>query len=212
MSIFFSQAVQLRARAGVRTRAAYIKPAELFRYLKDIVAAQQVDLVMEKKESFARKMRKDKDKAVNAPTSEPESWEEFKQMLPQELKQTLAGQEFCRFLCNIETGAEEDTDAVKEENVEQGMVVFASSDAKERLIMSPNWLLYGSLKTFSVSFIKQVQISQILRLPLLVAYSNSFMASSISCLPPPPKEDLSPPSLFSCLTSQTLSSSNSGGL
>ena len=133
-------------------------------------------------------------------------------MLPEELKQTLAGQEFCRFVCNIETDADEDTDAVREEHVEQEMVVFASSDAKERLVMSQNWLLYDSLKTFSVSFFKQVQKSQNLRLSSLIADSNSFMYSSISCLPPPPKEDLFPPSLFSCLTSQTLSSSNSGSL
>ena len=203
---FFSQAVQLRAVAGVRSRAAYIKPAELFRYLKDIVVAQQVDLVMEKKESFARKVQRDRAKTSNAPASEPESWGEFKQMLPVELTQTLGGQEFCRFVCDIETDAEE------EEHVEQGIVVFASSDAKERLMMSQNWLLDRSLKTFSVSFFKQVRISRIVRLPLLVANSNYFMASSISCLPPPPTGDLFPPSLFSCLASQTQSSSSSGGL
>ena len=136
----------------MRSRAAYIKPAELFRYLKDIVAAQQVDLVMEQKKSFLRKMLRDKDKTSNVPTSEPESWQDFKQMLPLELTQTLGGQELCCFVCNIETDADEDTDAG------QGMVVFASSDAKERLTMSPNWLLHGQLNTSRVGFFKQVKI------------------------------------------------------
>ena len=211
MSIF-PQAVQLRAVAGVRSRAAYIKPAELFRYLKDIVAAQQVDLVMEKQKSFAKKVQRDKAKALNAPTSDPESWEEFKQMLPEELTQTLAGQEFCRFVCDIETDTEEDTDAVNEELVRQGLVVFASADGKERLIKSPNWLRGGEPKTFSVGLFKEVRIFSISRFSLLAADSNSFMDSSLSCLPLPPKEGLSPPSLPSCLTRQSLSSSSSGGL
>ena len=139
-----------RAVGGVRSRAAYIKPAELFRYLKDIVAAQQVDLVMEKQESFAKKVQRDKAKDSNAPTSDPESWEKFKQMLPEELKQTLAGQEFCRFVCDTET---EDAGAVKE-----GIVVFMSADGCHRLKKSPNWLLNGQLKTFSVGFFKKVRI------------------------------------------------------
>ena len=122
------------------------------------MAAQQVDLVMEKKKSFLRKMLRDKDKTSNVPTSEPESWQDFKQMLPLELTQTLGGQELCCFVCNIETDADEDTDAVKEEHVEQGMVVFASSNAKERLTMSPNWLLHGQLNTSRVGFFKQVKI------------------------------------------------------
>ena len=139
--------VQLRAVGGVRSRAAYTKPAELFRYLEDILAAQHVEN-MEKKESFCRKMYTDKAKASNAPTSDPESWEKFKQMLPEELKQTLAGQEFCRFVCDTET---EDAGAVKE-----GIIVFASADGCHRLMKSPNWLLNGELKTFS--FFKQVRI------------------------------------------------------
>ena len=146
MSIF-SQEVQLRAIAGVRSRAAYIKPAELFRYLNDIVTAQHVDLVMEKQQSFGRKVQRDKAKSSNVPTSDPETWEEFKQMLPEELTKTLAGQEFCRYVCSIETVAEE----------EQGLIIFASGDARERLLMSPNWLLNGELRTFSVSFLKQVK-------------------------------------------------------
>ena len=156
----------------MRSRAAYIKPAELFRYLEDIVAAQQVDLVMEKQQSFAKKVQRDKAKVMNAPTSDPESWEEFKQMLPEELTRTLAGQEFCRFVCDIETDGEE--------HVEQGMVIFASSDAKERLMMSPNWLLKGKLKPLRVGFLKQVRISSnILRFSSLVADSSSFMVSAL---------------------------------
>ena len=139
----------------MRTRAGYIKPAELFRYLADILAAHHLEN-KENQKSFCKKMHRDKAQASNAPNSDPESWEEFKQMLPEELTQTLAGQEFCRFVCDIETDTEEDTDAENEELVQQGMVVFASVDARERLIKSPNWLLGGELKTFS--FFKQVKI------------------------------------------------------
>ena len=124
--------VRLRAGAGVRSRAKYNKNAELFRYLEKIVTAQHVEN-MEKEKSFAEKMRKDKANS-NAPTFDPESWEEFKQMLPQELKQTLAGQEFCCFVCDIA----ETEDAVKE-----GMIVFASDNSKERMLKSPHWLLEG---------------------------------------------------------------------
>ena len=125
-------------------------------------------------------------------------------MLPQELKQTLlGGQQFCRFVCDIEN---EDSDAVKE-----GMIVFASDDAKDRLLLSPNWLLEG--KWMENSFFKQVRTSNILRFPsLLVADSNSFLDSSTSCLPLQPMENLSPLSMRSCLTSQSLSFSSSGSL
>ena len=189
----------------MRTRAGYIKPAELFRYLEDIFAAHHVEN-KEKQVSFCNKMYKAQ--ASNAPNSDPESWEEFKEMMPEELTQTLAGQEFCRFVCDIETDTEEDTDAENEELVQQGMVVFASVDARERLIKSPNWLLGGELKTFSI--FKQVRIFNILRFPLLDADSNSFMDSSLSCPPHPPMGGLSPPSLPSFLTS--LSSPSSGDL
>ena len=96
----------------MRTSAGYIKPAQLFRYLEDIFAAHHVEN-KEKQVSFCNKMYKAQ--ASNAPNSDPESWEEFKQMLPEELTQTLAGQEFCRFVCGIETDTEEDTDAENEE-------------------------------------------------------------------------------------------------
>ena len=141
--------VRRRAFGGVRSRAAYIKPAELFRYLEDILAAQDVD--MEKQACFFVKMYKDRDKAKasNAPTSDPESWEEFKQMLPEQLKKTLGGHEFCPFVCDIET---EDAEAVKE-----GIVVFASADSKERLMNSPNWLLEREDDT-TESLFKQVRI------------------------------------------------------
>ena len=45
MKKYFFQAVQLRAMAGVRSRAAFVKPTELFKYLNAIVKAQNVDLV-----------------------------------------------------------------------------------------------------------------------------------------------------------------------
>ena len=120
--------VRLRAVGGVRSRAGYNKSAELFRYLEEILAAQHVEN-MENQSSFAHKMSRDRANS-NAPSSDPQTWEEFKQMLPQELKQTLlGGQEFCRFVCDLEI---EDSDSVKE-----GMIVFASDGAKERLLMSP---------------------------------------------------------------------------
>ena len=67
-------------------------------------------------------------------------------MFPEELKKTLGDQEFCRFVRDIET---EDA---------EGMIVFASDNAKERLLKSPNWLLRGEPKTFSVGFFKKVRI------------------------------------------------------
>ena len=170
---------RLWAVGGMRTRAGYIKPAELFRYLADILAAHHVEN-KEKQKSFCKKMHRDKAQASNAPNSDPESWEEFKQMLPEELTQTLAGQEFCRFVCDIETDTEEDTDAVNEELVQQGMVVFASVDARERLIKSPNWLLGGELKTFSI--FKQVRIFSILRFPLLYWILIQILSWTALCL------------------------------
>ena len=131
--------VRRRAFGGVRSRAAYIEPAELFRYLGNTLAAQHVEN-MEKPHSFHAKMYQYRNKALKAPT--PESWEEFKQFLPEELKQTLGGEEFCSFVCDVETAGE--------------MVVFASADAKERLMKSPNWLLGEDLKTFSI--FKKVRI------------------------------------------------------
>ena len=131
--------VRRRAFGGVKTRAAYSQPAELFKYHFDILAAQHVE-PMEKPHSFKAKMYQYRNKALKAPT--PESWEEFKQSLPEELKQTLGGEEFCSFVCDVETAGE--------------MVVFASADAKERLMKSPNWLLGEDLKTFSI--FKKVRI------------------------------------------------------
>ena len=127
-----------------------MKPAELFSYLEDILAAQDVEN-MEKLTSFIRKMYIDRDKAKasDAPTSDPESWEEFKQMLPEQLKKTLGGHEFCPFVCDIET---EDAEAVKE-----GIVVFASADSKERLMNSPDWLLERE-EDNTESLFKQVRI------------------------------------------------------
>ena len=59
-----------------------------------------VQEIREKPHSFHAKMYKSRDKASKAPT--PESWEEFKQFLPEELKQTLGGQDFCPFVCDAE--------------------------------------------------------------------------------------------------------------
>ena len=134
--------VRRRAFGGVKTRAAYSQPAELFKYHFDILAAQHVE-PMEKPHSFKAKMYQYRNKALKAPT--PESWEEFKQ-LPEELKQTLGGEDFCPFVCDVETeeaGAEE-------------MLIFASANAKERLMKSPNWLLGEDLKTFNI--FKKVRI------------------------------------------------------
>ena len=62
-------------------------------------------------------MQKEKAKSTTS-----RSWEELRQILPQDLTRDAGRSEFCRFVCNIETEAEEDTDVVKE-----GMVVFTSS-------------------------------------------------------------------------------------
>ena len=130
----------------MRTRAGYIKPAELFRYLEDIFAAHHVEN-KEKQVSFCNKMYKAQ--ASNAPNSAPESWEEFKEMMPEELKRTLGGEEFCEF-CDVEI---EDAGAV-----EEGMVVFASADGRERLMMSPNWLLGEEVLPEELSIFKKVRI------------------------------------------------------
>ena len=138
------QVVQLRAVGGVRSRAGYNSRVELFGYLENILGVQHVEN-MEKKDSFLSKMSRDKAN-TSTPTSRPESWEEFKQTLPKELKETLGGEDFCD-ISDME-------DAAKE-----GLVVFASADGKERLTKSPNWLLNGGeLGTFSVNFFKQVRI------------------------------------------------------
>ena len=84
-----AQVVRLRAVSGVRRRAEYNKSAELFRYLEEILVAQHAENMMKEK-SFADKMRRDRANS-NAPSSDPQTWKEFKQMLPQELKQTLLG-------------------------------------------------------------------------------------------------------------------------
>ena len=71
-------------------------------------------------------------------------------MLPEELTQTLGGEEFCRFEVIKDEGGEE---------AEQGMVVFASANARLRLVNSRNWLLEPleeMAQTLSVSFFKQV--------------------------------------------------------
>ena len=98
---------------------------------------------IEERGSFLKKMVNDKNrnKALTAPTSDPEFWEEFL-FLPEELKETLGGEDFCSFVCDAESAGE--------------MVVFASADAKERLMKSPNWLLGEDLKTFSI--FKKVRI------------------------------------------------------
>ena len=104
---------------------------------------------MEKPHSFKAKMYQYRNKALKAPT--PESWEEFKQFLPAEaeLKETLGGEDFCPFVCDIET---ENAEAVK-----RGMVVFASAESKERLVMSPNWLLdVDEISNIRIGFFKQV--------------------------------------------------------
>ena len=138
-----------RAVGGVRSRAAFIKPAELFRYLGHIVEAQNVENT-EKPHSFQTKMYRSRDKASNVPT--PEFWEEFKQFLPQELKQTLGGQDFCLFFCDIAIEDDAEPEAAKE-----GMVLFASADAKERLMKSPNWLMdVAKITNIRVGFFKQV--------------------------------------------------------
>ena len=143
--------------AGVRSRAAFVKPTELFKYLNAIVEAQHEDLVMVNQAAFRRKIERDRVNASNAPTTDPESWEEFKQMLPEELTQTLGGEEFCRVeVIEVEGGEEAE---LKERHREQGMVVFASANARLRLINSRNWLLEPleeMAQTFSVSFFKQV--------------------------------------------------------
>ena len=137
-----------RAVGGVRSRAAFIKPAELFRYLGHILAAQNVENT-EHPHSFQTKMYRSRDKASNVPT--PEFWEEFKQFLPQELKQTLGGQDFCLFFCDI--AIEDDA----EEAVREGMVLFASAEAKERLINSPHWMMdVAKISNIRVDFFKQV--------------------------------------------------------
>ena len=136
--------------AGVRSRAAFVKPTELFKYLNAIVKAQHEDLVMVNQAAFRRKIERDRVNSSDAPTTDPESWEEFKQMLPEELTQTLGGEEFCRFEVIEDEGGEE---------AEQGMVVFASANARLRLINSRNWLLEPleeMAQTLSVSFFKQV--------------------------------------------------------
>ena len=136
---------------GVRTRAAYNKPAELLNYLEHILAAQNTENPWQFA-SFQAKMYRSRGpnyKASRAPT--PESWEEFKESLPKELKQTLGGQDFFLFFCNITT-IEDDAEAVKE-----GMVLFASADAKERLMKSPNWLMdVAKITNIRVGFFKQV--------------------------------------------------------
>ena len=102
-------------------------------------------------------MNKDRVNSSNALTTDPESWEEFKQMLPEELTQTLGGEEFCRFEVIEDEGGEEAE--LKERHREHGMVVFASANARSRLINSRNWLLEPleeMAQTLSVSFFKQV--------------------------------------------------------
>ena len=143
--------------AGVRSRAAFVKPTELFKYLNAIVEAQHEDLVMVNQAAFRRKIERDRVNSSNAPTTDPESWEEFKQMLPKELTQTLGGEEFCDIVVIEDDGGEEAE--LKERHREQGIVVFASANARLRLINSRNWLLEPleeMAQTFSVSFFKQV--------------------------------------------------------
>ena len=145
--------------AGVRSRAAFVKPTELFKYLNAIVEAQHEDLVMVNQAAFRRKIERDRVNSSDAPTTDPESWEEFKQMLPKELTQTLGGEEICLFTCDIEVIEVEGGEEAELKEREQGMVVFASANARSRLVSSPNWLLEPleeMAQTFSVSFFKQV--------------------------------------------------------
>ena len=89
--------MELEAIAEVRDRAGDAKPRQLFKDLTKIVATDNNEVVNVKQRHFARKMRRERRKTSNLPGTDPKTWTDFKAFLPEELTETLGGEEFARW-------------------------------------------------------------------------------------------------------------------
>ena len=101
------QVIELQASNEARMKAKEKKPRKLFGELTNAVSAQHGEVVTITQASFGRKMRRERRATSNLPGKDPVTWVQFKDMLPAELRQTIAGEDFARFLfvflCNRKT-------------------------------------------------------------------------------------------------------------
>ena len=80
-----------------RSQAKDKKPRKLFGDLTNVVE-QQGEMVDITQDTFGRKMRRERRASSSLPGRDPISWTQFKALLPMELQQTVAGEEFTRLL------------------------------------------------------------------------------------------------------------------